>query len=167
ETKIGALAREVGFSHVALSHELAPQIGLLPRASTAVFDAYLTPLLASYLELLRRELPGSELWLMQSGGGLAHPDAFRAQHSLLSGPAGGVVAYAAVARQVGAERAIGFDMGGTSTDVSRFAGELERVFERSVAGVAVMAPMLDIHTVAAGGGSLCRCDEQRLQVGPE
>ncbi|HTV25096.1 MAG TPA: hydantoinase/oxoprolinase family protein, partial [Polyangiaceae bacterium] len=167
ETRIGALAREVGFEHVALSHELAPQIGLLGRTSTTVFDAYLTPLLTSYLALLQRELPGSQLWLMQSAGGLAHPEAFRAQHSLLSGPAGGVVAYAEVARQVGAERAIGFDMGGTSTDVSRFAGELERVFERDVAGVPVMAPMLDIHTVASGGGTLCRCDGQRFQVGPE
>jgi 5-oxoprolinase (ATP-hydrolysing) len=167
ESRIGGLAREAGFEHVALSHELAPQIGLLGRASTSVFDAYLTPLLASYLDLLRRELPGSQLWLMQSAGGLAHPDAFRAQHSLLSGPAGGVVAYAEVARQVGAERAIGFDMGGTSTDVSRFAGEPERVYERQVAGLTVMAPILDIHTVAAGGGSLCRCDGQRFQVGPE
>jgi 5-oxoprolinase (ATP-hydrolysing) len=167
ECRIGGLAREVGFEHVALSHELAPQIGLLGRASTSVFDAYLTPLIASYLDLLRRELPGSQLWLMQSAGGLAHPEAFRAQHSLLSGPAGGVVAYAEVARQVGAKRAIGFDMGGTSTDVSRFAGELERVYEREVAGIAVMAPLLDIHTVAAGGGSLCRCDGQRFQVGPE
>jgi 5-oxoprolinase (ATP-hydrolysing) len=167
EARIGALAREAGFEHVALSHELAPQIGLLGRASTTVFDAYLTPLLASYLDVLGRELPGSQLWLMQSAGGLAHPEAFRAQHSLLSGPAGGVVAYAEVARQVGAERAIGFDMGGTSTDVSRFAGEPERVYERQVAGIPVMAPMLDIHTVAAGGGSLCRCDGQRFQVGPE
>jgi 5-oxoprolinase (ATP-hydrolysing) len=167
ETLIGGLAREVGFEHVALSHVLAPQIGLLGRASTTVFDAYLTPLVSSYLDLLSRELPGSQLWLMQSGGGLAHPEAFRAQHSLLSGPAGGVIAYAEVARRVGASRAIGFDMGGTSTDVSRYAGELERVYEREVAGIAVMAPMLDIHTVAAGGGSVCRCDGQRLSVGPE
>jgi 5-oxoprolinase (ATP-hydrolysing) len=167
EVLIGGLAREVGFEHVALSHVLAPQIGLLGRASTAVFDAYLTPLLSSYLGLLRRELPGSQLLMMQSGGGLSHPDTFRAQHSLLSGPAGGVIAYAEVARRIGASRAIGFDMGGTSTDVSRYAGELERVFERDVAGIPVMAPMLDIHTVAAGGGSLCRCDGLRLSVGPE
>jgi 5-oxoprolinase (ATP-hydrolysing) len=167
ETLIGDLARQVGFEHVALSHVLASQIGLLGRASTSVFDAYLTPLVASYLAMLRSELAGSQVWLMQSGGGLAHPEAFRAQHSLLSGPAGGVIAYAAVARQVGASRAIGFDMGGTSTDVSRYAGEFERVYEREVAGIAVMAPMLDIHTVAAGGGSLCRCDGMRLSVGPE
>jgi 5-oxoprolinase (ATP-hydrolysing) len=167
EARIGRLAREVGFEHVALSHELAPQLGMLGRAGTTVLDAYLSPLLTEYLTTLRAELPGSSLWLMQSAGGLAHPEAFRAQHSLLSGPAGGVLAYAEVARQAGAERAIGFDMGGTSTDVSRYAGELERVYEREVAGITVMAPMLDIHTVAAGGGSLCRCDGQRFQVGPE
>jgi 5-oxoprolinase (ATP-hydrolysing) len=167
ETLIGELAREVGFEHVALSHALAPQIGLLARASTTVLDAYLSPLLADYLALLSAELPGSRLLLMQSGGGLAPPEAFRAQHSLLSGPAGGVVACARVARQVGAAQAIGFDMGGTSTDVCRYAGELERVYERAVAGVPVMAPMLDIHTVAAGGGSLCRTDGLRFQVGPE
>jgi 5-oxoprolinase (ATP-hydrolysing) len=167
EALIGDLARQVGFEHVALSHVLAPQIGLLGRASTSVFDAYLTPLIASYLAMLKSELHGSQVWLMQSGGGLSHPEAFRAQHSLLSGPAGGVVAYAEVARQVGASHAIGFDMGGTSTDVSRFAGELERVYEREVAGIPVMAPMLDIHTVAAGGGSICRCDGLRLSVGPE
>jgi 5-oxoprolinase (ATP-hydrolysing) len=167
ESRIGRIARELGFEHVALSHALAPQIGLLGRASTSVLDAYLSPLLADYLRLLQVELPGSELWLMQSGGGLAHPDAFRAQHSLLSGPAGGVVGYAEVARLAGAERAIGFDMGGTSTDVSRFAGAFERVYERDVAGIPVLAPMLDIHTVAAGGGSLCRSDGLRFQVGPE
>jgi 5-oxoprolinase (ATP-hydrolysing) len=167
ETLIGELAKEVGFEHVALSHALAPQIGLLGRASTSVFDAYLTPLVSRYLAQLEGELPGSQLWLMQSGGGLSHPEAFRAQHSLLSGPAGGVIAYAEVARQVGASSAIGFDMGGTSTDVSRYAGELERVYEREVAGIPVMAPMLDIHTVAAGGGSVCRCDGLCLSVGPE
>ena len=167
ESMIGELARDEGFEHVALSHVLAPQIGLLGRASTSVLDAYLTPLLSSYLELLARELPGSSLLLMQSAGGLAHPDSFRAQHSLLSGPAGGVVACAEVARQVGASRAIGFDMGGTSTDVCRFAGSLERVRERDVAGIPVLAPMLDVHTVAAGGGSLCRSDGRRFQVGPE
>jgi 5-oxoprolinase (ATP-hydrolysing) len=167
ETQIGELAREAGFEHVALSHVLAPQIGLLARTSTTVLDAYLSPLLADYLALLSAELPGSRLLLMQSGGGLAPPDAFRAQHSLLSGPAGGVVACARVARQAGAAQAIGFDMGGTSTDVCRYAGELERVYERRVADIPVMAPMLDIHTVAAGGGSLCRTDGLRLQVGPE
>lgn len=167
ETLIGEVAREVGFEHVALSHALAPQIGMLARTSTTVLDAYLSPLLADYLALLSAELPGSRLLLMQSGGGLAPPDAFRAQHSLLSGPAGGVVACARVAQQTGAAQAIGFDMGGTSTDVCRYAGELERVYERHVAGIPVMAPMLDIHTVAAGGGSLCRTDGQRLQVGPE
>ena len=167
EELLGEIAREVGFEHVALSHALAPQIGLLARASTTVLDAYLTPLLADYLALLAAELPGSRLLLMQSGGGLATPEAFRAQHSLLSGPAGGVVACARVAQQGQARQAIGFDMGGTSTDVCRYAGELELVYERNVAGIPVMAPMLDIHTVAAGGGSLCRTDGHRIHVGPE
>jgi 5-oxoprolinase (ATP-hydrolysing) len=118
EELLGEIAREVGFEHVALSHALAPQIGLLARANTTVLDAYLTPLLADYLALLAAELPGSRLLLMQSGGGLAPPEAFRAQHSLLSGPAGGVVACARVAQQGQARQAIGFDMGGTRVSSS-------------------------------------------------
>ncbi len=167
ELMIGDIAREVGFDHVALSHQVAPQIGFSGRAGTTVLDAYLTPLLSRYLSLLQKELPGCRLELMQSSGGLTSAASFHGQHSLLSGPAGGVVAYAEVARQAGCARAIGFDMGGTSTDVSRWAGEYERVYERDVAGIHVLAPMLDIHTVAAGGGSICRFDGQRFQVGPE
>ena len=167
ELEIRDAARAIGFEHVALSHEIAPQIGLLARASTTLLDAYLSPLLAGYLAGLQRELPGCRLWLMQSSGGLAPPHGFRAQHSFLSGPAAGVVAAAEVVRQAGLERAISFDMGGTSTDVSRYAGEHERVYERSIAGLRVLAPMLDIHTVAAGGGSICRFDGSRFQVGPE
>ena len=167
ELEIGDLARSVGFEHVALSHEVAPQLGLLGRGATTILDAYLSPLVLGYLALLQKELPGCRLRLMQSSGGLTHPGAFRAQHSLLSGPAGGVVACAEIVRQAGFAQAIGFDMGGTSTDVSRYAGDYERVYEREIAGVTVMAPMLDIHTVAAGGGSICSFDGKRFQVGPE
>ncbi|HKO95318.1 MAG TPA: hydantoinase B/oxoprolinase family protein, partial [Polyangiaceae bacterium] len=167
EREIGDVARAVGFQHVALSHEVAPQIGLLARGATTVLDAYLTPLLGSYLAWLESELPGCRLWLMQSSGGLTTARGFRGQHSFLSGPAGGIVAAAEVVRQAGLGRAISFDMGGTSTDVARYAGEFERVYEREIAGSNVLAPMLDIHTVAAGGGSICRFDGTRFAVGPE
>ncbi len=173
EREIGDAAREVGFTHVALSHEVASAIGLLARGDTACVDAYLTPLLRDYVAALREELPGSRLSIMQSRGGLTDAARFRGPHAILSGPAGGVVACAHVARAMGAPRAIGFDMGGTSTDVSRVeAGadggiEFERVYETETAGVRVFAPMLSIHTVAAGGGSLCRYDGYRFRVGPE
>ena len=173
EREIGEAARAVGFGHVALSHEVASEIGMLARGDTACVDAYLTPLLRDYVAGLRRELPGSRIAIMQSSGGLTDASRFRGPHAILSGPAGGVVACAHVARAMGAERAIGFDMGGTSTDVSRVEtprlGEFEpeRVYETETAGVRVFAPMLAIHTVAAGGGSLCRYDGQRFRVGPE
>jgi len=173
ELEIGAAARDVGFSHVALSHEVAAEIGLLARGDTACVDAYLTPLLRDYVAALRAELPGSRLAIMQSSGGLTDASQFRGPHAILSGPAGGVVACAHVAREMGARRSIGFDMGGTSTDVSRVdadaagAVEFERVYETETAGVRVFAPMLAIHTVAAGGGSLCRYDGYRFSVGPE
>jgi 5-oxoprolinase (ATP-hydrolysing) len=173
EREIGALAAEVGFEHVALSHEVAPEMGLLARGDTACVDAYLTPLLREYVAELRRELPGSSLRIMQSSGGLTSADRFRGPHAILSGPAGGVVACAQVAAELGAERAIGFDMGGTSTDVCRVdagpggAFEFERVYETETAGVRIFAPMLAVHTVAAGGGSLCRFDGYRFRVGPE
>ncbi len=167
EREIGALARSMGFSHVALSHEVAARTGLLPRCSTSVLDAYLTPLLALYLSELQASLPGSTLRLMQSSGGLCAAASFRGQDALLSGPAGGVVALAEVAKQSGREEAIGFDMGGTSTDVARVEGAPGLIYERRVAGVDVVAPMVDLHTVAAGGGSLCRYRGGRFQVGPQ
>jgi 5-oxoprolinase (ATP-hydrolysing) len=129
--------------------------------------------LRDYVAELRRELPGSTLRIMQSSGGLTDADRFRGPHAILSGPAGGVVAYAHVAAELGERRAIGFDMGGTSTDVSRVdagedgATEFERVYETETAGVRIFAPMLAVHTVAAGGGSLCRFDGYRFKVGPE
>ncbi len=168
EQRLAALARELGFRHVVGSHELAREIGFLARGETAIADAYLTPLLHEHLRILRTRLPRAEIALMQSSGGLVDLDRFRGPHALLSGPAGGVVGAQRVARMAGYERAVGFDMGGTSTDVCLIEGErLDRVFESEVGGVRVKAPMLRIHTVAAGGGSLCRFDGIRLTVGPE
>lgn len=168
EPEIAAIARQAGFAHVACGHQLAPSIGYLARASTVAIDSYLTPLLVRYLDALRRELPGSRLLLMQSSGGLCEASRFRGTSSVLSGPAGGAVALAAVALAAGAKRAVGFDMGGTSTDVSRVeAGQVSRVREADVAGCRISAPIVAVHTVAAGGGSICRYDGERLRVGPE
>jgi 5-oxoprolinase (ATP-hydrolysing) len=168
ERALAALAREVGFQHVAASHVVANEVGLLARAETTTADAYLTPLLRGHAEALRTALPEASLRFMQSSGGRTSAERFRGPNALLSGPAGGVVGAARVAEQAGFARAVGFDMGGTSTDVSLIeAGDLPRSFETVVGGVRVKAPMLRIHTVAAGGGSLCRFDGFRFTVGPE
>ncbi|CAM9735777.1 unnamed protein product [Discosporangium mesarthrocarpum] len=168
ELDLAGLAREVGFEHVVCSHELAREIGFLSRGETTIADAYLTPLLRGHVDELARGLPSAELRFMQSSGGLTDGERFRGPNALLSGPAGGVVAAGRVAKAAGFDRAIGFDMGGTSTDVSLVEGaRLDRAFESEVGGVRVKAPMLRIHTVAAGGGSLCRFDGIRLTVGPE
>jgi 5-oxoprolinase (ATP-hydrolysing) len=167
ERELGELARAAGFEHVALSHEVACELGMLARGDTTMLDAYLTPLIGDYVRGLLGELAGSHVRLMQSSGALVDASRFRGQNAILSGPAAGVVAAARVASHAGSARAIGFDMGGTSTDVSRWDAELERVYETMVGGVRVRAPMLAIHTVAAGGGSLCRFDGRRLSVGPE
>ncbi len=153
-------------THVSLSHEVDAEQGLLARAETTVVDAYLTPLIARYVARLERELAGSELAIMQSSGALAPARSFRGRNAVLSGPAGGVVAVADLARRLGIPRAIGFDMGGTSTDVSRFDGVIDKTYRARVAGVSLRAPMIAIHTVAAGGGSICAYDGQRLTVGP-
>ena len=168
EKALRVLAEEAGFSYVSCSHEVAREIGLLARSETAALDAYLTPLLRNHVKELSDALPSSRLRFMQSSGGLTDAARFRGPTALLSGPAGGVVGAARVAAAAGFDRAVGFDMGGTSTDVSLLrAGEADRCFETLVAGVRVKAPMLRIHTVAAGGGSLCRFDGMRLLVGPE
>jgi 5-oxoprolinase (ATP-hydrolysing) len=167
ERELGELAREVGFEHVALSHEVAAEIGMVARGDTTCVDAYLTPLIRDYVQRLLEELPGSTLRIMQSSGGLTDAVRFRGPYAILSGPAAGVVAYAHIASAMQIPRAIGFDMGGTSTDVSRFDGAFERVYETETAGVRIRAPMMAIHTVAAGGGSLCRYDGHRFSVGPE
>ncbi len=168
EARIAEIAREEGLAYVVASHEVAREIGLLARTETASADAYLTPLLRRHAAELEAALPGSRLRFMQSSGGLTDAARFRGPAALLSGPAGGVVGAAHVAAEAGFPRAVGFDMGGTSTDVSLILdGEVERGFESVVAGVRVKAPMLRIHTVASGGGSLCRFDGFRLNVGPE
>ncbi len=150
------------------SHEIARELGLLARGETAIADAYLTPLLQRHVRALEAALPGARVRFMQSSGGLTDGARFRGPGALLSGPAGGVVGAARVAQAAGARDAIGFDMGGTSTDVSLLrGGEVDRAFESEVGGVRVRAPMLRIHTVAAGGGSLCRFDGFRMTVGPE
>jgi len=168
EQRLLALAEQAGFAYASCSHEVARELGLLARSETAVVDAYLTPLLRSHVKELAEALPSARLRFMQSSGGLTDAARFRGPTALLSGPAGGVVGAARVAAAAGFDCALGFDMGGTSTDVSLLrAGEVDRCFETLVAGVRVKAPMLRVHTVAAGGGSLCRFDGMRLLVGPE
>jgi 5-oxoprolinase (ATP-hydrolysing) len=166
EQEVAALARAEGFEHVSCSHEVSAEVGLLARGDTTVVDAYLTPLLQDYLEGLCRALPGSRVQVMGSSGGL-HPAArFRGRDAVLSGPAGGVVACAALARTHGLPAILGLDMGGTSTDVCRVGDELPLVYETRVAGVRLRTPMLAVHTVAAGGGSICRFADGRFTVGP-
>jgi 5-oxoprolinase (ATP-hydrolysing) len=167
EREIGEIAHAVGFEHVALSHEIAAEIGIVGRGDTTVVDAHLTPLLRDYLRGLTEHLPGSAVQVMQSSGALTDASRFRGRDAILSGPAGGVVACAHIARRLGLPAVLGFDMGGTSTDVCRFAGTYERVYEHEVAGVRLRTPMMSIHTVASGGGSLCRYAEARFTVGPD
>jgi 5-oxoprolinase (ATP-hydrolysing) len=167
EQLVAEIAREVGFDEISLSSEVAPLVKLVPRADTTTVDAYLNPVLRRYVANLRRSLPGSELQILTSAGGLTAAGRFAGKDSILSGPAGGVVGFSRVAQAAGAPRAIGFDMGGTSTDVSRFDGTFDLEYETEKAGVRVVAPMLAIETVAAGGGSICRFDGVKLVVGPD
>ncbi|RKN44790.1 hydantoinase B/oxoprolinase family protein [Streptomyces hoynatensis] len=167
EREIAALAREAGFTQVSCSHEVSPLIRLVSRGDTTVVDAYLSPVLRRYVDQVAGELRGVRLMFMQSNGGLREAGHFRGKDAVLSGPAGGVVGMARACAEAGHHRVIGFDMGGTSTDVSHYAGEFERVFGTEVAGVRMRAPMMDIHTVAAGGGSILRFDGARYRVGPD
>lgn len=167
ERAIGRLAEEIGFPQVSLSSEASPLMKLVPRGDTAVVDAYLSPGLRRYVLEVAEELRGVRLMFMQSNGGLAEAGHFRGKDAILSGPAGGIVGMVRMSRLAGFDRVIGFDMGGTSTDVSHYAGEYERVLTTQVAGVRLRAPMLAIHTVAAGGGSVLRFDGSRLRVGPD
>ena len=157
---------EQGFEHVSASSELAPRIQLLPRAETAVVDAYLAPVIRDYLERVGEGLPSGTLHAMTSAGGLQRAGSFAAKDSLLSGPAGGVVGAAAAARRSGFARVLAFDMGGTSTDVARFDGDYEYQFEHSVGDAHLFAPALAIESVAAGGGSVCGVESGGLHVGP-
>lgn len=170
EREVERLAREVGFNNISRSSEVAPLIKLVSRTETTTLDAYLNPILAGYVSRVWQQFGGGKscrLRLMTSGGNLVAPDAFRGRDSILSGPAGGVVALGHVAKRAKIDAAIGLDMGGTSTDVSRFEGHVGRRYESMVAGVRVMTPMMDIETVAAGGGSICGyTSDHRLVVGP-
>ncbi|MFH8392329.1 hydantoinase B/oxoprolinase family protein [Streptomyces sp. NPDC018036] len=167
EQAVGELATRVGFPQVSLSSEVSPLMKLVPRGDTAVVDAYLSPVLRRYVQQVGAELRGVRLMFMQSNGGLAEAGQFRGKDAVLSGPAGGIVGMARMSQLAGHDRVIGFDMGGTSTDVSHFAGEYERTFTTQIAGVRLRAPMLDIHTVAAGGGSVLHFDGSRYRVGPD
>lgn len=167
ERQVAAIAKAIGFEEISCSSEVAPLIKVVARAETTVVDAYLRPVLKDYLARLQNSLPASSIRLMTSAGGLVVPEAFRGHESVLSGPAGGVVGYAKVAAAAGFERAIGFDMGGTSTDVSRFDGAYEFEYESRKASARLMAPTLAIETVAAGGGSICHFDGVKLTVGPD
>ncbi|GLW19378.1 5-oxoprolinase [Streptomyces sp. NBRC 13847] len=168
ERAVAALARSAGFTQVSCSHEVSPLMKLVPRGDTTVVDAYLSPILGRYVDEIAAELPGIRLMFLQSNGGLRQAAHFRGKDAVLSGPAGGVVGMARSAAEAGGhDRVIGFDMGGTSTDVSHYAGEFERVFGNEVAGVRMRAPMMNIHTVAAGGGSVLHFDGRRYRVGPD
>ncbi|MGW7273827.1 hydantoinase B/oxoprolinase family protein [Streptomyces sp. NPDC054864] len=167
EQEIAELAVRTGFPQVSLSSEVSPLMKLVPRGDTSVVDAYLSPVLHRYVQHVADELSGVRLMFMQSNGGLTEAGQFRGKDAILSGPAGGIVGMARMSQRAGFDRVIGFDMGGTSTDVSHYAGEYERVFTTQIAGVRLRAPMLDIHTVAAGGGSVLHFDGSRYRVGPD
>jgi 5-oxoprolinase (ATP-hydrolysing) len=168
EAALAEMARAIGFTQISASHEVEPLIKLIGRGDTAVADAYLSPVLRRYVDKVVAGLGGAgRLFFMQSNGGLTDAATFRGKDAVLSGPAGGIVGMAKTAEEAGEYHVIGFDMGGTSTDVSHFAGVYERTSERAVAGVRLRAPMLEIHTVAAGGGSICDFDGRRFRVGPD
>ena len=167
EAAAARIARAIGFTQVSSSHQVSPLMKLVARGDTTVVDAYLSPILRRYVDQVAVQLPGVNLQFMQSNGGLTDARSFQGKDSILSGPAGGIVGMVRASQLAGFERVIGFDMGGTSTDVSHFSGEFERVFETQVAGVRMRAPMMSIHTVAAGGGSILHFDGSRYRVGPD
>ncbi|MFM8610833.1 MAG: hydantoinase B/oxoprolinase family protein [Burkholderiaceae bacterium] len=174
EQAAARMAREVGFAQVSSSHDTSPMMKFVSRGDTTVVDAYLSPILRRYVDQVAAEMPGVRLFFMQSSGGLTDAHRFQGKDAILSGPAGGIVGMARTAEVAFADeaaalgvRVIGFDMGGTSTDVSHYAGEFEREFETQVAGVRMRAPMMSIHTVAAGGGSILQFDGSRFRVGPQ
>ncbi|HEU4781097.1 MAG TPA: hydantoinase B/oxoprolinase family protein [Steroidobacteraceae bacterium] len=167
EQALAALAAIVGFEQISVSHRVSPLMKLVSRGDTTVADAYLSPVLRRYVDRVATSLPGTRLQFMQSSGGLSDAKTFHGKDAILSGPAGGIVGAARASRAAGFEKIIAFDMGGTSTDVGHFAGEYERALDVEVAGVRLRTPILRIHTVAAGGGSICSFDGVRLRVGPE
>ena len=167
EQLVAEIARKAGFTEVSVSSQVAPLVKIVSRGDTTAMDAYLNPVLRSYIAGLRKALAGSDLRILTSAGGLVAAESFVGKDSILSGPAGGVVGFSRVAKSARFERAIGFDMGGTSTDVSRFDGGYDLEYETEKSGVRVVAPMMAIETVAAGGGSICRFDGVKLVVGPD
>src|SRR5947209_1478618 len=167
EQRVAELASDVGFTQISVSHRVSPLMKLVGRGDTTVVDAYLSPILGRYVRQVASELEGVRLFFMQSNGGLADARRFQGKDAILSGPAGGIVGAARTAEAAGFERIIGFDMGGTSTDVYHYAGEFEREFETHVAGVRMRAPMMSIHSGAAGGGSILHFDGARYRVGPD
>jgi 5-oxoprolinase (ATP-hydrolysing) len=167
ERRTAELAKGVGFTQISASHVVSPLMKLVGRGDTTVVDAYLSPILRRYVERVASELRGVRLLFMQSNGGLTDARRFQGKDAILSGPAGGIVGAVRTSAGAGFDRIIGFDMGGTSTDVSHYAGEFEREFETRVAGVRMRAPMMSIHTVAAGGGSILHFDGARYRVGPD
>ncbi len=167
ELKLAELARGIGFTQISVSHEVSPLMKLVSRGDTTVVDAYLSPILRRYVDQVASQLGDTRLMFMQSNGGLTDARLFQGKDSILSGPAGGIVGAVRTSAMAGLDRLITFDMGGTSTDVAHYDGEYERAFETLVAGVRMRAPMMRIHTVAAGGGSILHFDGARYRVGPE
>ena len=171
ELALADIARQIGFSQISLSHQVSPLPKLIGRGDTAVVDAYLSPLLRRYVEQVAQGLAHDgkvpRLLFMQSNGGLIQASAFQGKDSILSGPAGGMVGAIAIAKRAGLQKIIAFDMGGTSTDVAHYAGDLERTFDTEIAGIRIRTPMMAIHTVAAGGGSILHFDGFRYRVGPD
>ena len=167
EQLLAKLANETGFTQISVSHQVSPLIKWVSRGETTVLDAYLSPVLNKYLHYLQSQLGNARLLCMQSNGGLISAQQFAGKDSVLSGPAGGIVGVVKTAVEAGYEKLISFDMGGTSTDVAHYAGEYERSFESTIAGVRIRLPLLAIHTVAAGGGSVVQYRDKRYQVGPE
>src|ERR1700682_2941778 len=161
------IARQIGFTQISVSHRVSPLMKLVPRGDTTVVDAYLSPILRRYVDRVARSMPGVPLFFMQSSGGLTRAHRFNGKDAILSGPAGGIVGMVRTARAHGPAKLIGFDMGGTSTDVSHFAGEYERAFDTEVGGVRVRAPIMSIHSLPPCGGPIIRFDGARLRVGPE
>ena len=167
EKRLAEIAAEIGFTQISTSHQVSPLMKLVSRGDTTVVDAYLSPILRHYIDQVAAELGDTQLMFMQSNGGLVSADSFQGKDSILSGPAGGIVGAVKTCQVAGHNNIIGFDMGGTSTDVSHFNGEYERTFNSVVAGVRMRAPMMQIHTVAAGGGSILHFDGNRFRVGPD
>jgi 5-oxoprolinase (ATP-hydrolysing) len=171
EQRVGEIAAELGFSQISVSHEVSPMMRIVPRGDTTVVDAYLSPILRRYVDRVSKAVGANDdskrLQFMRSSGGLTAASKFKGRDAILSGPAGGIIGAVHTSKLAGFDKIIGFDMGGTSTDVSHFAGTYERAFETEVAGVRMSVPMMSVHTVAAGGGSVLHFDEHRYRVGPE